>query len=295
MGAKTSRPNREPIVNFDVEGGTMSERDVKAAREVSAEVMSDRDFHRLANRMIDEARDGDSSRTRAARDRDRATPRDVSSVDSIRLRASLPPADDFRRMMSGRQRKLRSAIKNQVMAAAPATQHRAVRTMLTDDDRTEWSRINRALHTAAGDAQKIGEADRVTVQRLDRMIQSYEALNDRDHKVYVAVSLPDTVSDVKGPRDLPLTVRPGATLDFDQFTVAKHNLHETPGHDSARHVVFEIVTSRGAYLGRSDSIEDTTHVLPRGMQMEVVAAEYLTYATPSGYGERLVVQLREKP
>ena len=295
MGAKTARPNREPPLVVDVEGGTISARDVKAAREVVEDVMSERDFQRLANRIADQARDEDTSLTRAARDRDRATPRDVSHVESGRLRRGLPAGGEFRRALSGRQRKIRSTLKNQVMAAAPASQHQAIRTMLTDDDPGEWRRINRSLHNAAGDAQQLTDADRAKVQRLDRAIQSYERLNDRTHKVYVAVELPDTHTDVRRLRDLPVSLRPGSAVVFDQFTLTRHNLHETPGHDSDRHVVFEIVTSRGMYLGRSDSVEDTTHLLPRGMRFEVVSADYVTYETQSGgFGERIVLQLRER-
>lgn len=295
MGAKTARPNREPPLVVDVEGGTISARDVKAAREVVEDVMSERDFQRLANRIADQARDEDTSLTRAARDRDRATPRNVSHVDSGRLRRELPAGGEFRRALSGRQRKIRSTLKNQVMAAAPASQHQAIRTMLTDEDPGEWRRINRSLHNAAGDAQPLTDTDRAKVQRLDRAIQSYERLNDRTHKVYVAVELPDTHTDVRRLRDLPVSLRPGSAVAFDQFTLTRHNLHETPGHDSDRHVVFEIVTSRGMYLGRSDSVEDTTHLLPRGMRFEVVSADYATYETQSGgFGERIVIQLRER-
>lgn len=185
MGAKTARPNREPLV-VDVEGGTISARDIKAAREVTEDVMTERDFQRLANRIADQVRDEDTSLTRPARDRDRATPRDVSHVDSQRLRGDLPGQGEFRRALSGRQRKIRSTLKNQVMAAAPASQHEAIRTMLTDEDPREWRRINRSLHTAAGDVQQLTDTDRVKVQRLDRAIQSYERGNDRTHRVYVA-------------------------------------------------------------------------------------------------------------
>lgn len=129
MGAKTARPNREPLV-VDVEGGVTSSRDEKAAREVIESSMNDRDLLRLVNRIIDEARDTDTSATRAARDRDRATPRDVSHVESARLRAGLPAPEEFRSILSARQRKLRSATKNRVLAAAPATQRRALQTML---------------------------------------------------------------------------------------------------------------------------------------------------------------------
>lgn len=294
MGAKTARPNREPTV-VDVEGGVISARDVKAAREVAESAMSDREFNRLANRIIDEARDSDTSQTRATRDRDRATPRDVSHVESARLRGDLPARGEFREPLSGRQRKIRSATKNQVIAAAPASQHQAIHSMLTDDDPSEWRRINGALHHAAGDVQELSEGDRVKVQRLDRAIQSYERLNDRTHKVYVAVKLPDTHRDISKPKDLPAELSPGARVSFDQFTVSRHNLHEAPGHDSSRYVMFEVVTSRGMYMGRSDSVEDTTHVLPRGFQCEVASAEHVTYATESGgFNERLVLQLRER-
>lgn len=272
----------------------MTERDVKAAREVAEDVMSDRAFQRLANQIIDAARDEDTSRTRAARDRDRATPRDVSHVESARLRGELPAPSEFRRALSGRQRKVRSVVKHKVMAAAPASQHRAVRTMLTDENPDEWRRINRALHQAAGNVQQLADRDRVTVQRLDRAIQSYERLNDRTHKVYVAVELPDTHRDVRTDRDLPASLQPGAVVAFDQFTLARHNLHETPGHDSSRHVVLEVVTSKGMYLGGSDRVEDTTHLLPRGMQLRVVAADVAPYETrPKSFSERIVVQLEE--
>lgn len=274
----------------------MTDRDVKAAREVAEDVMTFRDFQRLANSITDELRDEDTSLTRAARDRDRSIPRDVSQVESDRLRGELPAQGEFRRALSGYQRKVRSATKNQVMASAPVSQHQAVRSMLTDEDPGEWRRINRSLHSAAGDVQQLADADRAKVQRLDRTIQSYERLNDRTHKVYVAVELPDTHSDVTKPEDLPANLQPGAAVTFDQFTLTRHNLHETPGNDSPRHLVFEVVTSRGMYLGRSDSVEDTAHVLPRGVALEVASAGYATYETRAGgFGERLVLQLRERP
>lgn len=293
MRVKNARPNQEPVV-VDFEGGVISARDVKAAREVVESAMQEREFIRLANRIIDEARDEDASLTRAARDRDRATPRDVSHVESARLRSELPLLGEFREPLSARQRKIRSATKNRVIAAAPASQHRAMRSMLKNDDPAEWRRINGALHYAAGDAQQLTDKDRTQVQRLDRAIQSYERLNDRRHTVYVAVKLPDTHRDVKRYEDLPPELSPGATLEFDQFTIARHNLFEAPGHDSVRHLVFEIVTSRGMYLGASNTVEDTTHPLPRGLRCQVVAADSVTYATgATGFAMRLVLQLQE--
>lgn len=103
MRVKNARPNQEPVV-VDFEGGVISARDVKAAREVVESAMQEREFIRLANRIIDEARDEDASLTRAARDRDRATPRDVSHVESARLRSELPLLGEFREPLSAPQR-----------------------------------------------------------------------------------------------------------------------------------------------------------------------------------------------
>jgi hypothetical protein len=292
MGAKTARPNRESTV-VDVEGGAISARDIKTAREVAETAMTDAAFHRLTSRIRDQARDKDSSLTRARRDRDRATPRDVSHVESTRLRGELPAPEEFRRALSARQRKIRSATKNKVISSAPESQRQAIRGMLTDEDPGQWRRVNGALHHAAGDVQELSEGDRAKVQRLDRVIQSYERENDRTHTVYVAVRLPDTHGDIKDVDDLPPNLRPGAKVTFDQFTIARHSLHEVPGHDSHRHLMFEVATSRGMYFGHSDSVEDTTHVLPRGMPCEVVAAGHAVYQDGSGYGSRLVLQLRE--
>lgn len=293
MGATTSRPNRESPVVLDPEGGTISARDVKAAREVIEEVMTERDFQRLSNQITDEARDSNTGLTRATRDRERATPRDVSSVESPRLQHELADFGEFRSTLSGRQRKTRSATKNRVMASAPATQRRAVETLLGQEDPQHWRRVNYELHQAAGEVQQLSDTDRGLVQRLDRAVQSYERLNDRTHTVYVSVGLPDNHPDVNRLAHVPDSLRPGARVAFDQFTVSRHNLHETPGHDSSRHVVFEIATNRGMYLGKSDSVEDTQHLLPRSMAFEVASVGYATYATSSGYGERIVVQLRE--
>ena len=295
MGAKTARPNREPVVVVDVEGGAITARDVKAARDVIEEVMNERDFTRLSNRINDAVRDSDSSQTRATRDRDRATPRDVSRVESGRLRRALPGGDDFRTALSGRQRKARSVVKNKVMAAAPASQKEAIAALIAGEDTEHWQRVNQELHMGAGDVHQLADGDRVKVQRLDRAIQSYERLNDRTHTVYVAVLLADNHRDVRQIGDLPSTLAQGSVVSFDQFTMCKHNVSETPGGGYGRHVVFEIATSRGMYLGRSDSVVDTTHVLPRGMRFTIGEAVFATHDDGAGgYSSRIVVQLTEE-
>jgi hypothetical protein len=294
MGASSTRPNGERGV-IDVEGGKITERDLKAARQVAEEALSNVDQIRLSNLITDMARDKDQSSTRADRDRDRdrAAPRDMSRVESERLRREPLPEIAYRAPMSAWQRKVRSALKNRVMAAAPRSQHMAVETLLASPDPAAWERVNDGLHRAAGDAHGLADKDRAMVQRLDRAIGSYERLNDRDHTVYVGVRLPDNIPSVFDKRDLPAGLKVGSRIAFDQFTPATHNLHELPGHDDQRVVALEITTSRGMYMGRSGTGDDTSHLLPRGMHLRLTHAAVVPYATSDGLGERLVVQAQD--
>jgi hypothetical protein len=58
--------------------------------------------------------------------------------------------------------------------------------------------------------------------------------------------------------------------------------------------VLEIQTRRGMYLGRSDSLDDTTHLLPRGLRLRVVDIHEAVFERPDGtLGRRPVVQLRD--
>jgi hypothetical protein len=46
------------------------------------------------------------------------------------------------------------------------------------------------------------------------------------------------------------------------------------------------------YLGRSDSVDDTTHLLPRGMRLRVVGSHLTRYRRPDGTdGRRRIIQL----
>lgn len=292
MGASSTRPNRERAV-LDVEGGKIDEEKLKAAQAVAEQALSDQDQLRLSNLIRDMARDDDRSKTRAARDRDRATPRDVSDIKSPRLRREPPAEISYRAALSARQRKARSALKNRVMAAAPRSQHEAVEALLASPDPTAWRRVNTELHRAAGDVHALGTKDRQVVQRLDRAIQAYEKLNDRTHTVYVGVRLPDRTATVFDKRDLPAGLRVGSRIAFDQFTPAVHSLHELPGHDDQQVVVLEITTSRGMYMGRAATADDTSHLLPRGMHLRLTNAAVVPYETRGGFGERLILQAED--
>lgn len=296
VGTTNVRPNGERRI--DIEGGPVSElRDLKSAAEVAASTLDAATLARVKNELADRARDEDTSLTRATRDRDRATPRDTADQPAPRLQQQLPAATDYREGLSPRQRKLRSATKNRVMAAAPETQTQAVETMVGDEDATRWRAINAELHAVNGNVHKLKDPDdRKLVQRFDRAIQAYERENDRDHRLYFSVEMPKDADPVIDADSLPSTMRIGERVTLDQFTLAKHDPAELPGHgaNDQDHVLVELVTNRGLYLGRSDTIADTTHVLPRGIDLEYVDASRAPFHSPTGLQYRVIVQARER-
>ncbi|MFF0818618.1 hypothetical protein ACFYVR_26245 [Rhodococcus sp. NPDC003318] len=202
----------------------------------------------------------------------------------------LPIPDSIRQPPSARQRKARSRAKNITQDRLPAIGYHEL-TRLVEQEQ-EWSLIGSALSDARGDAQVLEDRTRVRVQRLDRAIQAGERAGDRGHIVYCAARLPHPVP--VSALNLPSELTSGARLDFDRFTMTVHAIHELDETMTDRDVVFEIDTDRGMYLGRSDKIDDTAHLLPRGMRFEVVSAGEGRYRRPDGtVGRRMIVQLRD--
>ena len=54
------------------------------------------------------------------------------------------------------------------------------------------------------------------------------------------------------------------------------------GSNSQRTAVLKIQTRRGIYLGRSDSVDDTAHLLPRRVRLRVVGNPAATYRRRDG-------------
>ncbi len=245
----------------------------------------ERDSARDLDRMVE-----DAEFTRARKDLERAFPRATVPEVSERKRRELPIPDSIRLPPSSRQRKVRSVNKHRAQSALPKVGYTAVQTLVSDLER--WSTVGEALSTARGDAQQLEEKMRSQVQRVDRAIQTAERFNDRGHIVYCAVTLPHAVP--QEAVNLPSTLQPGSCLDFDRHTMATHAIHQLDQTLGKRDVVFEIETGRGMYLGRSDSVDDTAHLLPRGMRFEVVSAGEGRYRRPDGsIGRRMIVQLRD--
>jgi len=232
---------------------------------------------------------------RQQRDRERATPRDVTGdVPDPRMERTLPIPDQVRMPMSARQRSARAVTKRAVQDRLPSTQYTAMNRMVTDD--AQWRSVNDAVSDAAGDVQQLEDFQIAQIQRVDRSIMAYERANDRGHVVYCNVQMPSAVNASNLSGFLRNTFRPGSAIAFDRFTMGAHTMHEIEREDpdAQRTAVFEIQTLRGAYLGRSTSLDDTAHLLPRGPQYQIVGTHTATYQRPDGStGRREVIQLTD--
>ena len=282
-------PDGPPAARLDPEAGTSTTPAAKPAGYRPAATYDDRAQERDSARELDRMVE-DSQFTRARKDLERAFPRTTVPEVSDRKRRELPIPDSIRQPPSSRQRKARSVNKHRAQSSLPKVGYAAVQDLVGDPDR--WAAVGEALSAARGDAQHLDKKMRSQVQRVDRAIQTAERFNDRGHILYCAVTLPHPVP--QQAVNLPSTLQPGSRLDFDRHTMATHAVHELDATLGERDVVFEIDTDRGMYLGRSDSADDTAHLLPRGMRLEVVTCGEGRYRRPDGsIGRRMIVQLRD--
>lgn len=266
---------------------------VKAADLVDPGEYGRREAERAGARDLDSKVEEMPGLSRARRDRERAMPRDFTAPaghpQTIR---TLPEPDSVRRPFSARQRRVRSAAKRAAQDAMPDTQYGALARLVTDQALRDG--LNDALSDAAGDVQQLTDAARVAVQRADRAIGQYERGNSRGHVVYVNLEMPAAVRAGHTVVGLRALFPPGTVISFDRFTGGAHQLHEIEPLGGASMPAFEIQTRRGIYLGRSGSLDDTTHVLPRAMRLSVVSVHEAEFLRPDGSrGRRPVIQLRD--
>ncbi|MEV8027439.1 MULTISPECIES: hypothetical protein [Cellulosimicrobium] len=285
--------NPDYVVDADRGSGSTA---AKRARLVDAEAYSDRVGTREGLRQLDAMTEQMPGLNRLQRDRERIMPRGTTAdLGHARMERKLPGAADVRQPLSARQRNARSKARLETARAIPLAQLRAQRDLVTRPDR--WQATNDALSEQTGDVQALPAADQERVRRIDRAIQAYERRNDRGHVLYANVQMPFYINDGNLHGFMTNNFEPGRRISFDRYTVATHQLHETAGqvHDPrGRVVTFEMQTRRGAYLGHSDKVDSTAHLLPRGMEFEVADVHQASYRTPEGRTKtRLVVQLRD--
>jgi hypothetical protein len=257
----------------------------------------DRSEDRAGLRDLDRAVERLPGLTRLQRNRERIFPvNTVAELGHPRMLRDLPNAQTVRAPFPSRQKKARSKTRIEVLTRTASTVRKAQKELLTQPG--QWRHLNDALSASAGDIQALPEKDQETLRRVDRAIQGYERANDRGHVIFTNVVMPYHVNHTSLEPYADAHFLPGDVVEFDRYTVGSHQLHETTryaGRQATERVVaFEISTRRGHYLGRSDSMDNTTHLLPRGMQLEVVGTQKVTWRAPDGTtGTRVVVQLRD--
>lgn len=281
----------DPDYNVDPDRGSAG-AGAKVAEFMDKPAYADRAETRAGARELDSMIEGMPGLTRQQRDRERATPRGAAAdIGHPAMERQLPSPDTVRAPLSSRQRKARSVTKRSTQDRVPNTQHEAVMVMITDD--TAWRRTNDLLSENVGDVQQLEERDRVHVQRFDRAIQAFEQNNNRGHVVYANVEMPPMINTSSLEGFVRNNFVAGDVLEFDRYTGGAHTMHEVETSQAPhRTAVFEIQTRRGLYLGRSDSVDDTTHVLPRGVRFKIAGTHLARYQRPDGsYGRRQVIQL----
>lgn len=228
-------------------------------------------------RVRDTALEAIQGLTRAARDRDRAYPRPAGAADP-RKSPRAPVEDEPRTPPTDYQCRMRSRTKRAAQSRLRRTEYDALNRLVTDED--HWVELNDRLSDTYTAGVDLTIADRVHVQRIDRAIRRYEELNDRGHRVYVPLALPDV--DALTPAETEAWVSDhiasGDRYTFDQFTAADHDPHKAAAQQTP--VLLEITGSRGIYLGGPQGSGDTSHLLPRGLQLEVTGTTVATIQGP---------------
>lgn len=284
-----------PDYAVDADRGT-GPRLTKQAAFVDLDTFLEREQGRDGLRDLDAMVELMPGLNRMQKDRERILPRAATGeLGHPRMRRTLPMSNTVRLPLSSRQRKERSKRRMATQLRMPMARLVAQHDLVTDPKR--WSAINQALSDATGDIQELRPGDQTRVRRIDKAIQAYEAGNDRGHVVYTAVQLPHYINTSNLVPFVERNFRVGRQISFDRYTAAHHQLHESVAVTRAqpeRAVIFEIQTRRGAYLGRSDRVDDTSHLLPRGLQVQVSAVEQVSYRARDGStGSYVVVQLRD--
>lgn len=283
----------------DPDGGRVLDPDrgrsstsAKVAQFTGATDAFAREQDRAGFRDLDSRTEALPGLNRQQRDRARIYPRATTAdLRHPRMERTLRDQHELRLPLSSRQKKARSVARRAVAARLPHTQYNAQRRLVTKPE--QWQRINDQLSDTIGDIDALDERDQQQIRRIDRSIQAYERVNDRGHVVYANVQMPPAINRSNLLEFTEHSFQAGDLIAFDRYTAAAHQLHEVAVPDPAgRTAVFEIQTRRGIYLGGSDSVDNTGHLLPRGLELEVAGVHEISYRQPDGTtGRRVAIQL----
>lgn len=277
-------------------------RDAPGQKVMAA--ISETDFEaraadRAGNRELDRLIQATPGYRQSSRDAGSAFPRDATT--DARHHATLrrfPYQDEIRQPLSGRQRAVRSRLKHQVQDTMSGAQHREMSRFLETEE--SWADLNDELSEKTGNLQELRPSSQQRARRIDRAIQSYEvAAQGRESIVYARAKLPDYVPAAKAMEYVRQHFVVGDQMTFDRYTLGTHQLHEHDPHTAPGRatIVFEIKTKRGMYLGGSSSSDQTGHLLPRGLDTQVVGApHHARYRRRDGSEDHaIVVQITDDP
>lgn len=223
----------------------------------------------------------------------RTYPKDYTAPMNPRKYRGLPEPDAIRTKLSGRQQDERTKTGLEAQSQFTSNQYRVITNAVSDPDDGQWRALNDELSSVTGDRTQLNEHHRRMAGEMDWAIQKYERLNERNHVVYTRVELPGFVNETNIAGYVRNQHAAGDIVDFDRYTLGAHTVHEVEG-DARRSVVYEILTRRGAYLGQSRDIDNTAHLLPRGLRMEVVGTHRARFRRRDGtLGEHIVVSLTD--
>lgn len=266
----------------------------KLAGVIDSESYRDRQQTRASGRELDAQIQQSSGYHPAQKRAGRTFAEDFTPEMNERKAKGFPEPDALRTPLSGRQQDQRTALKTRARSSWTDAQHRAVSQAVGSEDDSLWRELNDELSEHTGDRTQLSERSRVVAGQLDWAIQKYEQFNDRNHVVYCTVEMPGYVNRTNIDGHIRNQYRDGDVVDFDRYTLAAHTMHEVERGDDSRAVVFEIMTRRGAYLGQSRSVDNTAHLLPRGMHLTVLGTHRARYRRKDGtIGERVVVRVTD--
>lgn len=273
--------------------------DIDAARGKQAEMLTpvgkqSRDLERAGLRDLDRRTENLPGLTRHKKDINRTMPLDGTSP-SVRQRR-LPPDSQPRRLTVYRQRILNKQKTALDGDRVPIRATRAFNTVFSSN--TALRAINDQLSDHVGDIAEFDDQTRLTVQRVDRVIAMAEAHNTADNIVYTPIQVPAGVNSGNVDGWLKNSFTEGAEVNFDRYTISSHDMNQATEQHPAWRPVCEIVTRRGAYVGKAPKTNDTNsnaaHLLPRGLQLRCIGIKTLSVASRDGHvHSRLVLQLED--
>ena len=207
----------------------------------------------------------------------RETP--LAPAQTITKRQAFPPDNAVRSGAGPLARNQMSAAKNRVNKnATKAGKNIAAAIAGTPGGGARLEQINRELAATTSRRSGLKPPVRKAVTALDRHIAAHEAENNREHIVYARAEPSGDPAAFRA--SVQRVIDNQGTISSDRYIVADHNPAKVP--PGRGDMVYEIRTTRGAYLGRTDRTGDSGHLLPRATHLEPVGVKQVQVVGADG-------------